>query len=79
VRSVLSLKFFFFNQFQKSIIWGVKNFRTTGSVIRTGGIQLRTTQTTENINAFRQAFLKSPKRSTRKHTAAFLLSDRFVW
>ena len=63
---------------RKSIVTWVNTFRQTASVTRRRTGAPRPIRSPENIEAVRDAVLRSPRRSARKHASALELSDRSV-
>lgn len=63
---------------RQSIVTWVDTFRASGSVMKSGSGGRRTVSTPENVERVRQSFLRSPRRSARKHAAALGISDRSV-
>ena len=60
---------------RQSIVTWANTFETTGSVEKRRSVE-RSVRSAQNIEAVRQAFLRSPGRSARKHAAALGMSDR---
>lgn len=63
---------------RQSIVSWVDTFRVSGSVTKTGSGGQKTARTPENVERVREAFLRSPRRSARKHAVALGMSDRTV-
>ena len=63
---------------RKSIVTWVTMFRQIASVTRRRTGTPRPIRSPENIEAVRASVWRSPRRSARKHAAAFGLSDRSV-
>lgn len=63
---------------RQSIVSWVNTFRESGSVAKTGAGGHQTARTPENVERVRESFVRSPRRSARKHAAALGLSDRTV-
>ena len=63
---------------RKSVVQWVDTFMDTGSVCKKKPGPSKTTRTPENVEKVRNAILKSPKRSARKHSVALGISDRTV-
>jgi len=87
-RSVISTQRAFQNRFniaplgpvpdRKSILLWVTMFRETGSVQKRRSGDARPIRSAENIEAVKVSFLRSPRRSARKHASALGISDRSV-
>lgn len=63
---------------RQSIVSWVDTFREIGSVAKKGPGGQRTSRTPENVERVRESFLRSPRRSARRHAAALGISDRTV-
>ena len=63
---------------RQSIVSWVNSFRESGSVTKTGSGGHQTARTPENVERVRRSFLRSPRRSARRHAAALGMSDRTV-
>lgn len=63
---------------RQSIVSWVSTFRVSGNVEKKHKGPAKSVRTAENIEAVRQSFVRSPRRSARKHAAALGISDRTV-
>ena len=63
---------------RQSIALWVNTFRVSGNVKKKHKGPAKRVRTTENIEAVRQSFVRSPRRSLRKHATALEISDRTV-
>ena len=63
---------------RQPIVSWVEQFRERFNVLPRPRVRQRPARTPENVDAVRQSFLRSPRRSARKHAAALGISDRSV-
>jgi len=65
------------DRFHQTVRW-LDSFEVSGSTSKKRGVSQKTLRTPENIERFREAFERSPRRSTVRHTTTLGITSRSV-